>query len=56
MSQYRRAHTLGVTYFFMVLTYRRQAILCEAPAHQALRDAIVSVRDKRPFAIDVWVL
>jgi len=46
MSRYRRADAAGATYFFTVVTYRRQAILCETPVREALRDAIASVREK----------
>ena len=56
MSRYRRANTAGATYFFTVVTYRRQAMLCEPRIREALRDAVVSVRGKRPFEIDAWVL
>ena len=56
MSRYRRAKTEGATYFFTVVTYRRQAILCDEIVRAALRDAILSVREKRPFEIDAWVL
>lgn len=56
MSRYRRSQTPGATYFFTVVTYRRQAILCDAPIREALRNAIAAVRAKRPFTIDAWVL
>ncbi len=55
MSRYRRANIAGATYF-TVVTYRRQAILCDAPIRRALRDAIVAVREQRAFTIDAWVL
>ena len=56
MSRYRRSQTPGATYFFTVVTYRRQAILCDAPIREALRNAIAAVRAKRPFTTDAWVL
>ena len=56
MSRYRRAHTAGATYFFTVVTYRRQAILCEPKVQTTLRNAIETVREKRPFTIEAWVL
>ncbi|WP_020482638.1 transposase [Methylomonas sp. MK1] len=56
MSRYRRSHNPGDTYFFTVVTYRRQAILCDEPVREALRKAIASTRAKRPFTIDAWVL
>jgi putative transposase len=56
MSQYRRANTPGATYFFTLITYRRQTILCDTPIREALREAIIAVRNTRPFVVDAWVL
>ena len=56
MAHYRRSHTPGATYFFTVVTYRRQSILCDDMVRHALRTAIVSARAARPFTIDAWVL
>jgi len=56
MSHYRRAHISGGTYFFAVVTYRRQKILCDEPIRNALRDAITTTQTKHSFAIDAWVL
>ena len=56
MSRYRRAPLAGATYFFTVVTYRRQSMLCDPSIRGALREAIESVRARRPFAIDAWVL
>ncbi|MCQ8103919.1 transposase [Methylomonas sp. SURF-2] len=56
MSRYRRLQNPGATYFFTVVTYRRQAILCDEPIREALRTAIAITRIKRPFTIDAWVL
>lgn len=56
MSRYRRAVTPGATYFFTVVTYRRQAFLCDPDVRAALRDAIAKVRERAPFDIDAWVL
>ena len=56
MSHYHRANTAWATYFFTVVTYRRQPILCDTPVRTALRNAIVTVREQRPFTIDAWVL
>ena len=56
MPQYRRAHTPGATYFFTLVSYRRQNIILDQPIRQALRKAIISARTKRPFTIDAWVL
>lgn len=56
MSHYRRANTAGATYFFTVVSYRRQKILCDDPIRNALRDAIKTTQKKYPFNIDAWVL
>ncbi len=56
MSHYRRAKALGATYFFTVVSYRRQHILCDAPVRTALRAAIKDVQTRHPFTIDAWVL
>ena len=56
MSYYRRANTAGGTYFFTVVGYRRQAILCDELIRDALREAIEQTRQRYPFTIDAWVL
>ncbi|PPD03776.1 MAG: transposase [Methylobacter sp.] len=56
MSRFRRSQTTGASYFFTVVTYRRQAILCDAPVREALREAIETVRARQPFIIEAWVL
>jgi putative transposase len=56
MSRYRRARSAGACYFFTVVTYRRQPILCDDAVRQALRDILIRVRETRPFTIDAWVL
>jgi putative transposase len=54
MFRYRRANTLGVTYFFTAATYYRQTFLCDDPVRLALREAIQKVRTRYPFQIDAW--
>lgn len=56
MSNYRRTQTAGGTYFFTVVSYRRQPVLCDDPVRTALREAIHKVRQSHPFTIDAWVL
>ncbi len=56
MSRYRRSNSTGATYFFTLVSYRRQTILCDQPVRNALREAITHVHQKRPFTIDAWVL
>lgn len=56
MPNYRRAQLPGGTFFFTVVTYRRQTFLCDEDVRTALRTAIATIRDDRPFVIDGWVL
>lgn len=46
----------GATWFFTVVTYQRQRILCDEPVRAALRAAIAQTRMNWPFVIDAWVL
>ena len=52
MSEYRRANAKGGTYFFTVVTYRRQAILCNERVRAALREGIKATQLMHPFIID----
>ncbi|MEQ1596623.1 MAG: transposase [Casimicrobium sp.] len=56
MSHFRRSYTAGGTYFFTVVTYRRQRFLCDEDVRTALRDSIRRCREAHPFDIDAWVL
>ena len=56
MSNYRRAKTPGGSYFFTVVTDRRQPLLTLAESRAILRSMIRETRQKHPFAIDAWVL
>lgn len=56
VSDYRRAAAPGGTYFFTLVSERRQPILTHPDIRQALREAIQTVRLSLPFAIDAWVL
>lgn len=47
---------MGGTYFFTVVTYRRQGFLCDEPVRNALREAIRETRTVCPFIIDGWML
>ena len=55
MPNYRRARN-GNTYFFTVVTQRRQDILCSEKSRDALRDAISKTTVSYPFEINAWVL
>lgn len=54
MSRFRRT-TTGSTFFFTLVAWRRRLILCDGIIRNALRDAIRTVRARRPFTIDAWV-
>ena len=54
MSHFRRPIT-GSTFFFTLVAWRRRPILCDDIIRNALRDAIHTVRQRRPFKIDAWV-
>lgn len=56
MSNYRRPHIAGGTYFITQVTYQRQQWLCRDIARHALRTAIEQVRKTRPFTVDAFVL
>jgi putative transposase len=56
MSHYRRAKTIGGSYFFTVVTYRRQPLLIHPESRQILREVIQRVRQQYPFVVDAWVL
>ncbi|MBI1834414.1 MAG: transposase [Burkholderiales bacterium] len=56
MSHYRRVNVNGATYFFTVVTERRQRILTNDDVREALRAAIIKVRSTHPFEINAWVL
>jgi putative transposase len=55
MSNYRRIHEAGGTYFFTVVLQNRQnGILVEHI--DLLRNAVRQVKQRRPFHIDAWVV
>jgi putative transposase len=56
MANYRRACIKGGTYFFTVVTYRRQKLFNNPECRIILRDAIKHVRQQHPFQIDAWAL
>ncbi len=56
MSRYRRDNTPGATWFFTVVTYKRQRTLCDEPVRDALREVIAQTRINWPIIIDAWVL
>jgi putative transposase len=56
MPRYLRTRVTGGSFFFTVVTERRQRMLTQEPVRLALRHAIQAVRSERPFRIDGWVL
>ncbi|MGL4315877.1 MAG: REP-associated tyrosine transposase [Pseudomonas sp.] len=56
MPYYRRAAIPGGSYFFTVVTARRQPTLTNTDIRSALREGISLVRQALPFRIDGWVL
>jgi len=56
MSNYHRAKLGGGTYFFTVVTYRRQTLFQNEMARQLLNNAIAKTRQNYPFTIEAWVL
>ena len=56
ISQYCRANSPQASYFFTVVSYRQQRILCLPEVREALRAAIQTTRQQHPFEIVAWVL
>ncbi len=56
MSRYRRSHVPGASYFFTVVTYRKQKILTHPQVLAALRAAFRNVRVERPLRMDGLVV
>jgi putative transposase len=56
MPDYRRAFTPGGTFFFTLVTERRQPILCDPAARRILRNAIATAARSRPFKLPALVI
>ena len=56
MSEYHRLFVKGGTYFFTVVTYERQPLLCDEPALSRLKAAFRYVRDKHPYRMNGLVI
>jgi REP-associated tyrosine transposase len=56
MSEYRRWRLDGGTFFFTLVTYRRQGWLTSDLGRTTLREAFRQVRSRRPFKIVAIVL
>ena len=46
----------GGTFFFTVVTYKRQLFLTQTECRDILREVINKVKQQYPFTIDGWVL
>jgi putative transposase len=56
MSDYRRFYVPGGQFFFTIVTARRRPILANPQAQAALRQAIETCRESKPFQIPALVL
>ena len=56
MSNYTRLKSEGGTFFFTVVTYKRQPVFEIPECINHLRDSIKETRRTYPFHIDAWVL
>jgi putative transposase len=56
MSNYRRLTIRGGTYFFTVVTYRRQPLFTDDAQVELLRHAFREVKAKRPFDVVAAVI
>ena len=56
MPNYRRAYFEAGTYFFTVVTYKRNKILCAKDSRENLKVAINEVREEHPFITNAWIL
>lgn len=56
MPNYRRSQEGGATYFFTVVTCRRQPILTRPDVLEALREAFRTVQQTRPFKLNAIVI
>jgi putative transposase len=54
--RYRRTDVTGASYFFTVVTYRRQPVFTEDRVVEMLEGAIQRVRERRPFVIEAQVV
>lgn len=56
MPNYRRVLIPGITYFFTVVTYKRQGIPTHPKSRLMLREVVCEVRRQYPFKVYGWVL
>ena len=56
MSNYRRLLIKGGTYFFTVVTYNRQPILCDEPSLSRLKEAFRYIKKTHPYHMTALVV
>jgi putative transposase len=56
MPEYRRLFVPGGTYFFTVVTYKRQPIFSNSTARHLIRDVWLDVSRRHPFTMDAFCL
>jgi len=56
MPEYRRAYLPGGTFFFTVVTYKRNPILTDNTSRTLLHDAFQNVKIRYPFTMDAICL
>jgi REP-associated tyrosine transposase len=54
--RYHRTEAAGASYFFTVVTFRRQPVFTEAPVVEMLERAIRRVQERRPFVVEAQVV
>ena len=54
--QYRRSKTQGSTFFFTVVTYRRNKMLCYEANVALIKEAFLYMTTHHPFRIRAFVL
>jgi putative transposase len=54
--RYRRTEAAGASYFFTVVTFRRQPVFTETPVVEMLERAIRRVQERRPFVVEAQVI
>ena len=50
--RYRRVKEPGATYFFTLVTFKRQSLFSDPLARHCLHHAMQTVRQQRPFTIE----
>ncbi|MFC1855988.1 transposase [Thermodesulfobacteriota bacterium] len=54
--KYLRSRTKGATFFFTVVTYKRNKILCDNENSEIIKEAFKHIASKRPFKTDAFVM